>query len=144
MWCPFDTNDSFYVKDIGRAGHAVISTHINDGNDFFKTDPINCDYIISNPPYTLKSDVLQRLFEIGTPFAMLVGVNGLFDSKKRYEMFKRNEFEIMYLSKRVAYCKDRQCKEPSKSPPFMSVYICKGMLPFRMVFEDIIRKAVID
>lgn len=36
----------------------------------------NCDYIISNPPYSLKGDVIDRLFEIGKPFAMLVGVVG--------------------------------------------------------------------
>lgn len=27
----------------------------------------NCDYIISNPPYSLKGDVIDRLFEIGKP-----------------------------------------------------------------------------
>lgn len=41
-----------------------------------------CDYIISNPPYSVKGEVLERLFNIGIPFAMLVGVVGLFESQK--------------------------------------------------------------
>lgn len=32
----------------------------------------DCDYIISNPPYSLKGEVLKQLYEIGKPFAMLV------------------------------------------------------------------------
>lgn len=44
---------------------------------------MDCDYIVSNPPYSIKGDVFTRLFEIGKPFAMLVGVVGLFESKKK-------------------------------------------------------------
>lgn len=34
---------------------------------------------------------------------MLVGVVGLFESQERFEMFRENEFEIMYFNRRVAY-----------------------------------------
>lgn len=89
----------------------------------------NCDYIISNPPYSLKGDVIDRLFEIGKPFAMLVGVVGLFESQRRFNLFKSHEFEIMYLNKRVSYFKDYAEQRPSLNPPFSSVYICSKMLP---------------
>lgn len=97
----------------------------------------NCDYIISNPPYSLKGDVIDRLFEIGKPFAMLVGVVGLFESKRRFNLFKSHEFEIMYLNKRVSYFKDYAEQRPSLNPPFSSVYICSKMLPKTIVFEEI-------
>lgn len=96
-----------------------------------------CDYIISNPPYSLKGEILARLFEIGKPFAMLVGVVGLFESQKRFNMFKNNEFEIMYMNKRVAYFKNYNEQKPSLNPPFSSVYICHKMLPKQIVFEEI-------
>lgn len=99
--------------------------------------PDNCEYIISNPPYSVKGDVLQRLFEIGKPFAMLVGVVGLFESQKRFEMFKNNDFEIMYMNKRVAYFKSYEEQKPSLNPPFSSVYVCSGILPKQIVFEEI-------
>ena len=97
----------------------------------------NCDYIISNPPYSLKGDVIDRLFEIGKPFAMLVGVVGLFESQHRFNLFKSHEFEKMYLNKRVSYFKDYAEQKPSLNPPFSSVYICSKMLPRTIVFEEI-------
>lgn len=97
----------------------------------------NCDYIISNPPYSLKGDVIDRLFEIGKPFAMFVGVVGLFESQHRFNLFRSHEFEIMYLNKRVSYFKDYAEQKPSLNPPFSSVYICSKMLPRTIVFEEI-------
>ena len=68
---------------------------------------------------------------------MLLGVVGLFESKDRFNMFKNNEFEIMYMNKRVAYFKDYKEQKPSLNPPFSSVYLCKNMLPKQIVFEEI-------
>lgn len=136
VWCPFDTEESIFVKQLNDRGNTVINTHITQGQDFFTTD-INCDIILSNPPYSMKGQVFERLFELGKPFAMLVGVVGLFESQKRFNMFKENSFEIMYLNKRVAYFKDYAEQKPSLNPPFSSVYICSKLLPQQIVFETI-------
>lgn len=84
-----------------------------------------------------KTEVLERLFSLKIPFAMLVGVVGLFESQKRFTMFRDNPFEIMYLNKRVSYFKDYSDPKPSLNPPFSSVYICSGILPQQIVFEEI-------
>ena len=83
---------------------------------------------------------MQKLFEMKVPFAMLVGVVGLFESKKRFEMFKNNQFEIMYFDKRIAYFKDYDEKKPSLNPPFSSVYVCHNVLPRQIVFEELKKK----
>jgi hypothetical protein len=101
---------------------------------------MNIDYIVSNPPYSLKAEVFERLFKLKIPFAMLVGVVGLFESKRRFEMFKDNKFEIMYFDKRISYFKSYEDQKPSLNPPFSSVYICKDILPNTMVFENITKK----
>ena len=137
IWCPFDTEDSLFVKLFRQAGYQVIATHIANGQDFFTIDPPKCDYIISNPPYSVKGEVLQRLFDLGIPFAMLVGVVGLFESQKRFDMFREHEFEIMYLNRRMSYFKDYTEQKPSLNPPFSSVYVCQGVLPKQIVFEEI-------
>ena len=137
IWCPFDTEDSLFVKEFRKNGHNVIATHIKNGQDFFNMEVPNCDYIISNPPYSLKTEVLKKLFEINKPFAMLVGVVGLFESQKRFEMFRDNEFEIMYMNRRISYFKDYKDQKPSLNPPFSSVYICHKMLNTSIVFEEI-------
>lgn len=142
IWCPFDTEESLFVKALRKEGHEVIFTHIVNGENFFDVDAPNCDYIISNPPYSLKTEVLERLFEIGKPFAMLLGVVGLFESQRRFKMFRDNKFEIMYMNLRVDYFKSFEEVKPSKNPPFSSVYVCRNMLPNRIVFEKIEKKEV--
>ena len=137
IWCPFDTEDSLFVKYFKSLGHKVIATHINSNENFFDMTCPTCDYIISNPPYSVKGQVIEKLFEIGKPFAMLVGVVGLFESQHRFNLFKSNEFEIMYFNKRVAYFKNYADEKPSLNPPFSSVYICSKMLPKQIMFEEI-------
>lgn len=137
IWCPFDTEDSNFVKQLTIQGHKVIHGHIGTGQDFFNSMPKEFDYIISNPPYSVKGAVFERLFSIGKPFAMLVGVVGLFESQKRFNMFKDNRFEIMYLNKRISYFKNYEDPKPSLNPPFSSVYLCSNMLPQQIVFEEI-------
>ena len=59
IWCPFDKKDSQYVKVLTKEGFKVIYGHIETGENFFKVDVPECDYIISNPPYSLKGEVLK-------------------------------------------------------------------------------------
>lgn len=138
VWCPFDTDESHFVKMIREEGHTVINTHLSSGHDFFTYEPSqNYDYVISNPPYSLKGQVFERLFHLGKPFAMLVGVVGLFESKNRFCMFRDNVFEIMYMDKRIAFFKNYKEQKPSLNPPFSSVYITSKMLPKQIIFEGI-------
>lgn len=137
IWCPFDTEQSNFVKMLSERGNKVIATHITNGQNFFDYEPDNYDYILSNPPYSKKNEVFDRLFSLNKPFAMLVGVVGIFESQKRYFMFKDNDFEIMYMNKRIAYFKNFDDQKPSLNPPFSSVYITRNVLPYKIVFEEI-------
>ena len=64
IWCPFDTAQSNFVDVLQNDGHEVIYTHISNGEDFFQIN-LECDAIVSNPPYSLKNEVLEKLFAIG-------------------------------------------------------------------------------
>lgn len=143
--CPFDWMESNFVKMLLANWHDVTHSHILEtGVDFFDIDTRKTkeklkqyNYIISNPPYSLKMEVFKKLFEVWIPFAMLVWVVWLFESQKRFEMFRDNEFEIMYLNRRVSYFKNYDDQKPSINPPFSSVYLCSGILPNKIVFEEI-------
>lgn len=144
VWCPFDTEDSLFVKVLKREGHQVLNSHINEGKDFFEYIPlVEYDYIISNPPYSLKTEVLEKLFKMDKPFAMLVGVAGLFESQKRFEMFRDNDWEIMYFNRRVSFMKDFTSGKTALNPPFSSVYITHDILPKKVVFEEIDKKQIL-
>lgn len=133
IWCPFDTKDSNFVKVFQKFGFNVIYTHIKNGEDFF-TQPIpQCDYIISNPPYSLKGEVFKKLYEIGIPFAMLINFQGIFDHKERFELFKSHRTEMLWLSPRVNYIKENN-SSPS-GVPFQSGYLCSGILDSQLEFE---------
>ena len=134
VWCPFDTDESNFVKILKEQGHNVINTHIEDGYDFFETS-VECDYIISNPPYSIRNDILARMFSLEKPFMMLMNTNGLFDSKIRWKLFNDNNFSLIYLSGRVNYMKSYGAKEKS-SPPFQSAYICSKISNDKILFEE--------
>lgn len=139
VWCPFDTEDSHFVKEIRKKGVKVLATHIDNGYDFFTYEPDHRDYthIISNPPYSKKTEVFERLFALGKPFAMLVGLVGIFESQKRFRIFKNNNFEIMILNKRIDFFKSYEDEKPEINPPFSTGYITRDMLTSKMVFEEI-------
>ena len=146
IWCPFDTEQSNFVKLLRNENHKVYCTHIQNGEDFFSvadkmaTPKAQLDYIISNPPYSLKYEVFKKLFELEVPFAMLVGVVGIFESQKRFTMFKNNDFEIMYFDKRISYFKSYDDQKPSLNPPFSSVFLCSNVLENVIVFENVLKK----
>ena len=53
-------------------------------------------------------------------------------------MFKNaGNFEVMYMNRRIAYFKDYSEQKPSLNPPFSSVYLCSGILPRQIMFEEI-------
>ena len=71
VWCPFDTKDSEFVHAISDKNKVVYS-HIWKGKDFFEYEPPEYDIIISNPPFTRKLEVLNRLYALNKPFAMIL------------------------------------------------------------------------
>lgn len=138
VWCPFDTEKSLYVKMLTTHGCKVYYSHVDMGLDFFQTlPPNNCDVIVSNPPYSLKGQVFDRLFKLGIPFAMLVGIVGLFESQFRFNLFQNNDFEIMYFNKRIAYKTSYESKDTALHPPFSSVYVCHRLLPKQIMFREV-------
>ena len=93
----------------------------------------DCDYIISNPPYSLKNEVIKRLYEIGKPFAMLINFQGIFDSRERFRMFKGNRVEMLWLSPRVNYMTGNGALP--QRVPFQSGYLCSGICENQLEFE---------
>ena len=69
IWCPFDESWSAFVNELFLNGNKVISSHLNEGLDFFNYEPYYYDIIISNPPFFIKDAVLKRLYELNKPFA---------------------------------------------------------------------------
>ena len=130
--CPFDKAESNFVKVLTERGFDVTFSHIETGTDFFEINNLNeFDAVVSNPPFSKRQKILERLFESGVPFAMIMNFNGLFDSKSRWRLFKNNDFELLIPLGRIHFFND-ECRE--NSPNFQSIYVCKGMCERQIEF----------
>lgn len=135
VWCPFDTEDSEYVKCIQANGNKVIFSHIDNGENFFSFEPKErYDVIISNPPFSLKDDILKRLDELNKPFAILLPLPTL-QGQKRFEYLKN--CEALIFDKRINFYNDKEHKVMVKGVAFASIYICKNFLPEKLIFEKL-------
>ena len=62
IWCPFDTDDSEFVKHFKEIGHKVINTHIFNGEDFFSIDIPDCDLRLWQDKQ-LELETIERIYE---------------------------------------------------------------------------------
>ena len=69
VWLPFNDRGKAFDRVLRDHGHKVICT---DG-DFFQTDPpAGTKAVISNPPFSRKKEVVQRLDGLGLKYALLM------------------------------------------------------------------------
>lgn len=133
MWCPFDKKDSEFVKILQKENYQVVHGHIDTGEDFFKYEevPAGCEVVVSNPPFSKRDAIFEKLYKMNIPFALIMNSNGLFDSKKRFEIFKNNNFEMLIPQGRMNF---HNGAEVRNSPNFQSIYICNGILKDKIMF----------
>jgi hypothetical protein len=135
IWCPFDTEDSEYVKVFREAGYNVIATHIDNGQNFFYYEPNeHYDFIISNPPFSIKDDIIKRLYELNKPYAILLPIPSL-QGQKRFPYMK--DCQALIFNKRINYYTTPEKKSIQKGVSFGSFYLCKDFLPEDLIFEEL-------
>lgn len=86
IWCPFDEEWSAFYRRLKELGFTVIRSSLAEGQDFFTYEPSEWDVIVSNPPFSIKDKVLERLYSLNKPFAILLPLNSL-QGKSRYKYF---------------------------------------------------------
>lgn len=134
IWCPFDKTESNFVRTFIDLGFEVKYGHIETGQDFFDyTDPLG-EIIVSNPPFSKRDKIFERLYEWDIPFALIINFNGLFDSKKRADIFRQHKVEMLVPRGRMKfYHRDMGLLN---SPNFQSIYVCNRLLENQIVFDN--------
>ena len=94
--------NSEIVTVLREKGYTVVTSHIQDGFNFFDYEPQHYDLIITNPPYSLKDSFLERAFSLGKPFMMLLPITTL-EGKKRSELFRENGVQVLIPNKRFNF-----------------------------------------
>lgn len=130
IWCPFDEEWSAYYRTFTRGGYNVVRSSLSEGQDFFRYEPNEWDILISNPPFSKKDEVLQRVYDLGKPFALLLPANSI-QGKKRFEIFQ-NDVQMLCFDTRIDFHTNGNMIEPTKGTPFASAYFCRGLLPSKL------------
>lgn len=109
-------------------------SHISEGKDFFLYEPDNYDVIVSNPPFSLKDNILKRLDELGKPFAILLPLSSL-QGKRRYQYLK--DIQILAFDERIDFHTVESMDKTKKGMCFTTCYFCKGVLPKSLILEHL-------
>lgn len=134
VWCPFDTKDSEFVKQIAASGHKVISSHIANGEDFYTYEPDeHWDCIISNPPFTNKRGIFERALSFGKPFALIMSNTWLNDAAPK-QLFKEKDLQLLMFQERMKFKNNGAI---DNKITFSSSYFCWNFLPKQIIMESL-------
>ncbi|MDQ7066705.1 MAG: sugar-phosphate nucleotidyltransferase [Sulfurimonas sp.] len=134
VWCPFDTVESEFVKQISKT-NKVIYSHIKSDQDFFTYEPHeHWDMIISNPPYKDKRKFFERALSFNKPFALLMTVSWLNDAAPK-ELFKDVDLQLLLFNKRIKFTNPDN--RVNNKVTFSSAYYCNNILPKQIVMENL-------
>lgn len=131
IWCPFDDENSEFVKVFKENGYQVVYSHIKYGQDFYNYEPDKWDIIISNPPFTNKSEIFKRALSFNKPFALLMTITWLNDPTPA-NVFQDKELQILSFDERMQF-KGQESKKIS----FLSAYFCYNFLPKNFIFRSL-------
>ena len=138
IWCPFDTEESEFVKEISKT-NKVIFSHIINGQDFYNYEPNeHWDMIISNPPFTAKKKIFERALSFNKPFALLSNL-AIFNDKYPVHLFfeKSKQMQLLKFDKRIEF---KQAEDKvSKKITFQTGYVCYNFLPKDLILEIIMK-----
>ena len=134
IWCPFDKEDSEFVKQIREMGNKVIATHIDNGQDFYTYEPTeHWDCIISNPPFTNKRHIFERALSFNKPFALIMSNTWLNDSAPK-QLFKNKDLQLLMFDKRMKF---KNNGEIQNKITFSSSYYCWNFMPKQIIMEEL-------
>jgi hypothetical protein len=137
IWCPFDKEDSQFVKVLIKNGFKVVWSHIETGGDFFIFEPNEWDVIISNPPYKNKRSYWERALNLKKPFTLLLPLNILSDSVINVTMRERErEIQLLIPNKRMRFY-NAKTGESGKTPTFKAAYFGVNIFKEPLILADI-------
>lgn len=131
IWCPFDKDESEFVKVFKENGYKVINSHIEYGQNFHEYEPDKWDLIISNPPFTGKTELFKRVINFNKPFCLLMSLTWLNDKAPKI-LFRDIEMQLLMFEDRMTFKNQSQIKKIN----FSSAYFCRDFLPKQIVIRD--------
>lgn len=125
VWMPFNDTDSEFKSALADRGYDVIAT---DG-DFFTTEPpsgVQC--IISNPPFSKKKEVMERIKSLDLRFALILPFQWLNDGVPL-----EYGHQVMFFRQRMHFNTPQGCLNKPRANCFV---LSDGLLKSNLTFID--------
>lgn len=118
LWLPFDTEESKYYTILKAKGFQVVRSHLNDDKNFFHYQPDQFDIIVSNPPFSSKLDIFERIiFDLHKPFVLLMNMMAInYQEIGNLFQFVGKGIQFIIPDKKVSF--------NGKTSSFCSGYVC--------------------
>ena len=135
VWCPFDKSHSEFVQQISKTNQ-VVSSHIDDGEDFFEYEPPNWDVIVSNPPFKNKRQFFERALSFKKPFALIM-TNAWLNDRYSKQVFidAGRQMQLLMFDKRMKFTNPDG--RPNDKITFSSSYYCCDFLPNDLMLKEL-------
>ena len=125
---PFDTDKSNFVKVITQDYDPLAIYGIND----FLTKDYEFDYLITNPPYSNKDEVIARCIGIGKPCVLVLPIDAL-GGVQRHKLYSKTNISVYVPTKRIKFISENG--ERKKSPANHSVIMMINAPKTEIIFE---------
>lgn len=87
--------------------------------------------MLSNPPYSRKTEILRRCIAFGKPFALLLS-NNTFSNGSCMRALAGVQLQLLMFDRRIEY-------SAARGTPCGSTYVCRGILPRPLIIEHLKR-----
>ena len=137
-----------YLKDFKiiwepAKGKGLLTNHLKEygfnvipTDDFFNKELLDWDCIVTNPPFSLKDEFLEKCYELGKPFALLMPLTAL-EGIRRQKMYRQFGIQIILPNRRINFLTPSGKKS---SAYFVSAWFCwKLNLPKDLMFVELER-----
>jgi hypothetical protein len=115
-------------------GYGTLGTGLTTGQDFFTYTPRSWDMIVTNPPFSLKYQWIERCYDLGKPFALLLPLETL-GACTSQAMFEEYGIEVLLLNKRVNFYMPN--KGWDSAAQFPVAWFCWHILPRQIVYGKV-------
>lgn len=123
---------------LGIIGTDIHGPHARPARNFFDWQPATFDAIVTNPPYSIKFDWLERCYDLDKPFALLVPVETI-GAQSAQRLMEKHGAELLLLNRRVNFIMPNK-GEAGSSAQFPVLWLCWHMLPAPIVYGKITQR----
>jgi len=126
IWeCAF--GQGYLAKHLTNLGYKVVGS----GENFFNAK-LDCNVLVTNPPYSLKDNFIERAYSLHKPFAFLLPLTAL-EGKRRGYLYRENGIQLIIPNKRINFI----IPSGKTANWFQTAWFCYGLnLPKDLMFVD--------